>query len=869
MEIITSHMNADFDSLASMVAASKLHPEAKLVFLGAIGENLRHYLARHPEITPAKASRINLADIKRVILVDTNLGGHFGNFAQVFANPGIEVCLYDHHPRFQNSVKPKVEIIRSVGANTTLMVELLRRRKIPISPIEATLYAIGIYEDTGFLTFSSTTKNDMKAAAYLLDRGADLSQISDYIRHELSGEQIALLNDLMQNTQNIVIHDVQIAIAGASVENYVGEVAILAHKLRDIENADAVFVLINMENHLHLIARSRRAEVNVGELLKNFGGGGHATAASASIKDLSISQVQEKLLQLLREQIPPQKTAAQIMTSPVKTVLATATVQDAKTLLIRTNINNLPVVNTQKKLLGIINRQIVDKALSHGLENYPVAEVMHCEVETVTLQDGLDTVKQRMMERHQQFLPVLRDHKITGIITRTDLLRVLHEQFTPVPGPFAPESLHKKNMKGLLRERICPPILDVLLLAGEVADELGFGIYVVGGAVRDMLLRKENLDVDVVVENNGILFARRLADKVKGHFRSHEKFGTAVVVFPSGFKLDVATARTEYYQHPAALPIVEQSSIKQDLFRRDFTINALAIKINAGEFGDLLDYFGGQQDMKNGVIRVLHSLSLVEDPTRVFRAIRFEQRFGFHIGKHTLTLIKSAVKKDICAILDSSRLLNELSLIFQENEVCKAIARMQEFDLLKYIHPRLKLSAKDLAIFTQIKTVLDWYNLLFLHRSAERWILFLLGFADFLTLEECRELNQRLGLTNRYAQLVIKSHQLVKTTLHQLQRQKDMFPSRIYILLHTVLLDILLLILAKSQAPLARQRLSLYLTKLQHKHTLIGGWELKEMGFPPGPIFSQIKEELLHARLDGKIKSKEDELNYVRERFKA
>ena len=188
---------------------------------------------------------------------------------------------------------------------------------------------------------------------------------------------------------------------------------------------------------------------------------------------------------------------------------------------------------------------------------------------------------------------------------------------------------------------------------------MDFHAYLVGGFVRDLILRNDNLDVDVVIEGDAIAFAREMSKRLL-KISVHKEFGTAKVLFPDGFKVDVATASLEYYKAPAALPIVEHSSLKLDLYRRDFTINTLAISLNTNTFGELIDFFGAQLDIKEKSIRVLHSLSFVEDPTRVFRAVRFEQRFGFQIGKFTLNLIKNAVKMGFLTKIKGARLWREL-----------------------------------------------------------------------------------------------------------------------------------------------------------------------------------------------------------------
>ena len=256
------------------------------------------------------------------------------------------------------------------------------------------------------------------------------------------------------------------------------------------------------------------------------------------------------------------------------------------------------------------------------------------------------------------------------------------------------------------------------MAVGRVADSLGYNAYAVGGFVRDILLYQKNLDTDVVIEGDGIGFARALTASLGGRVRAHEKFRTAVVILPDGRKIDVATARLEYYESPGALPSVETGSIKLDLYRRDFTINTLAIRLNPRGFGTLIDFFGGQKDLKARVVRVLHNLSFVEDPTRVFRAIRFEQRFGFKIGKLTSGLIENAVRMDFFKALSGRRLFSELRQILEEDKPVMALRRLNEYSLLKMLHPGIVYNATLEDLLTSVEKVLTWYHLLFLEDST-------------------------------------------------------------------------------------------------------------------------------------------------------
>ncbi len=326
--------------------------------------------------------------------------------------------------------------------------------------------------------------------------------------------------------------------------------------------------------------------------------------------------------------------------------------------------------------------------------------------------------------------------------------------------------------------------MEILRNLGKSADDLGFNAYAVGGFVRDLWLRRDNFDIDVVVEGDGIAFARHLERTVGVHVRSHEKFGTAVVVYPDDFKVDIATARTEYYEYPGALPVVEGSTLKLDLYRRDFTINTLAVKLNPRVFGTLIDFFGAIRDLKERVIRVIQNLSFVEDPTRIFRAIRFEKRFDFTIGKQTEKLIKNAVKLNVFDRLAGIRLLSELELIFDEEDPYAIIERLSTFDLLKFLHPNLKISEQMETRFSKVGEVCSWYDLLFLPEPYDKRRLYLLALIWELDADERKELLARLMVGRQDQKKMIGQLDRVASAMRRLSVARELAPSEIYQILN-------------------------------------------------------------------------------------
>ncbi|MEW6599993.1 MAG: DHH family phosphoesterase, partial [Nitrospirota bacterium] len=268
MEVITTHLNADFDALASMVAAKKYYPDAVLTFPGSQEKNVRDFLATSDiSVEFRKLKDIDLQEITRLILVDVKCSDRIGRFAEVLDKEGLVIHIFDHHPSTDKDAKGHMEVIENVGATSTIFAESLQKDKIPLTPAEATLLMLGIYEETGSLIFPSTTVRDLTAAAYLLKKGANLKIVSGFIKREFGPEDIKLLNELIQNTKDYVIHDIRIKIAKAARETYIGDIAYMAHKIREIEDVDAIFLLVMMEDRVQVIARSHSPEVNVSEVL--------------------------------------------------------------------------------------------------------------------------------------------------------------------------------------------------------------------------------------------------------------------------------------------------------------------------------------------------------------------------------------------------------------------------------------------------------------------------------------------------------------------------------------------------------------------------------------------------------------------------
>ena len=428
------------------------------------------------------------------------------------------------------------------------------------------------------------------------------------------------------------------------------------------------------------------------------------------------------------------------------------------------------------------------------------------------------------------------------------------------------------NYEPLMRKQLPGYVYHSLRSIGSTGDGIGCPVFVVGGFVRDLLIGRPNLDVDIVAEGDGIAFAQVFAEARNAEVKRHQRFGTAVVTLPDGFRVDMATARTELYDHPGALPSVKSSSIKEDLRRRDFTINAMAIELNEDRFGELVDFFGGRSDLHSRMIRVLHDLSFVDDPTRIFRATRFEQRYGFYIESHTEKLLKKAVAEDYLKRITTQRLRNEILLILKEDDPFPVIRRMAHFDLMKYIHPRICMSDKLAILFDRAREVLVWWDSTSppIYVKAEPILVNLIVLLDQLDAAEAADVSERLVLRKKYTE-ALKTSKMHLPGILQRMGEAENPPSRIYETLKGLPLEVLLFAMAKvdgTQCSTSLKRsISSYLTHLRKAKPLMKGSDLRKLGYPEGPLYAEILDRTFAAQLDGLIVDKDQAMQFVRNQF--
>jgi len=607
-------------------------------------------------------------------------------------------------------------------------------------------------------------------------------------------------------------------------------------------------------------------------------------------------------------------TAQFCMSSPVHTVLSTQSLSTAQALLLRYGHTALCVVDGSGGLVGVVTRRDVEVALRHGLALMPVHTCMGAPVKAITPTASLSEMRSQMVTYDLGRLPVVSEGDLVGIVTRSDLLRQMgatagQEQYSSGCDLAEPPSLDV--LYAQLKSRIAA-IWPALMLIADTAKAQGWTVYLVGGAVRDLLLnclgRSYPLtDIDLVVDGAETGAGATLAEIIESTYpqvtaQVYGEFQTATLTWPTdaegtatgefsaiasttsgspqtAFSIDIVTARTEYYAYPAANPKVEVSTIHQDLYRRDFTINAIALRLEAettegtdASTGRLLDFFGGWEDLQRGRMRVIHPNSFIEDPTRIFRAVRFAVRLGFEIEARTEELISYAVQSGIYAKLQASerkipalqsRLAAELKYVLSSDQWVQSLTELNRLGALVCVHRDMTISP---ATWRQLQRMARWQPKFAADQPL--WLLLLSLLIAQLPATECDPCAERprdrvtatlnLGLPTQ--QRLKNLHQWEATLLEQLPQAQR--PSQVFDCLRSYGQFELLLIAARHPYTLG-PHIWHHIVHLSRMLPLINGATLKRLGYQPGPQFRKILTAVRQRTLDGDLHTAQSAEDYV------
>jgi tRNA nucleotidyltransferase (CCA-adding enzyme) len=844
-EVIATHSNTDFDAFAAMLAARRLYPDAVVCVSGGLNRNVREFYRLHAdELDVVEASRLELDAIRRLIVVETTSASRLGELEEVAVDPNVETVVFDHHAgELPEWLKPENAVISQDGALTTTLVGVIAERELLVTPLEATAFALGIHEDTGSLTYPTATQRDADALAWCLRHGARQNLLASFLHTPLGEDERELLAELMKALESERVAGVEVLVTAVAWPRHVDGVSNLAHKIADLTDARALVLLVEMDDRVFCVTRSRTPAIDAAAIARGLGGGGHREAASAMFRG-RLDEARAALSDALESAAGEPLTAGRIMSRPARSVAPDEAVSRAMVACQRYAQSGILVVDGEE-LVGAVSREDLDKAIAHGLSHAPVKGIMSSRVARVDKDSPLGDVQEALAGTPDGRVAVLEGGQLVGVVTRSDLLRALGERLEEDAEP----GVSLADELGRLSD--LAPVFEAIAAASEHYD----GVYLVGGTVRDILLGEPNFDVDVAVEGDAIGLARTVADTLGGRVRAHSKFGTAVVVYGDDQRIDVVTARTEFYDAPAALPSVEHATIREDLFRRDFTINAMAVSLKGEDFGRLVDPFDGRRDLEAKTIRVLHNLSFIDDPTRIFRAIRYESRYGFRMDEHTQRLARGTIEMGLVGDLSSARLRDELIALLEEGDAGASILRLAELGAGAAIHPHLAADAEAVELLERLSELDARYG-----TGIPRWRLAVEALARRLPPDEIYDWLRRLKVQRRDAERIAWAV-TVGPRLVERTRAEQLEPAEIVALAEPYAPDAPLFALALDDPP----QLHEYFERLRDVTLEVSGTDLAKLGVGESPQVGEILAELRRRKLNGQLDGRESELAAARE----
>ena len=782
-KILLAPPNADLDALSSLYGLSLLEKDAKLFYTSFSPKAKKLFEDIKDRFNILKS----LEGLENIHIFTVDYSSIDFVFGLLKKEKIKKITLFDHHIRHIEK-EPLVEayIDETLGACTTLIIEYIIKKQIPISKEDASILLCGIYDDTNYFSIKDISPRDFEAASYLIKKGADIEFVNKYVKSYISLKDVIHVEEYLKSLEILNINGKKIGfiVLDTTQESIIDNLK----DLKELEDLDAYFIIMSSSINTYVVARSKTIDVE--SILSKLGGGGHTLASGLKLNFVSSKKLKSIILELLKEE-NPKITLKDIMTKHPLTLKKDMSVEEAFYTLSNFKISKAPVLDENEHVMGAITKKVSAKALDISKKS-KVQELL-VSIPLLKEDDFIWEAEKVFLEN--PLVPMIgvldKEGKLVGIITKSDLIR----------------HITGDEEQKISTKRINTPsyMMDIIMDIKSVIPK-GEKLYLVGGVVRDIILNRPSYDIDFVFEGDIDL----LEQSLKSHgIKTHRFLGFNSVHFKyKGFKIEISSTRREYYEMAGAYPVVSKASLKEDLFRRDFTINTLLLSLDEEDFGTVIDYFGALNDIKNKIIRVLHPLSFIEDPVRILRAIRFEAKLNFKLSKDTKRLLEETLQKGMLKYAPKGRIFNELKIALQEKEFENIFETYKKYGIIEslfeykpdYIY--IEEKSKNLKMFS------DWYLLEYKTPFKEAsWIFFWLLVKNAPSLEEILKGISAPAFVYKFVEINIKH------IISEILKAKK--PSELYIILKPFSLEELALFATEGNVDVMN-RIVKYLSHLKN-----------------------------------------------------
>ena len=860
--VILGHAGADFDCVASMAGLSRLYAGAVPVLPGSLEPNVEEFLRLYEgrfRFVRMPAPTLLKEDIGTVILADTIVASRLGEYKEVLSLPGVRLVAYDHHePNSASLAHIDEGHIRKCGATTSLVTAALREQLVPVNPDEATLLALGIYEDTGSLLFPETTAFDVEQAAYLLKAGASLSMVARYGTTYLAPEQQTALENALNSAQVRTVAGAQIVFAIVHAERNVGNLSVIVHRLAQIIKAEALFLIYQTPQALYVLGRSDRL-LNVAELLAPLGGAGRIHAAASILRDgTSAETAQEHIVSAIAARHTQwRQVVRDIMTPHPATVSQDRSAEEALHMMVNLGFSVLPV-ERDGRIVGVVSKKALEKTSLTRLRQKPVHYFLNTRMPAVAITATVEELIQAFGTYNTGLLLVMDQDCLLGVVSRSDILRYLNSTAHPqsVVGTPGVRVIACSDLDRLGGSNTSAALARI----GQIGDAEENRAYLVGGSVRDVLLDRPPNDFDIVTEKDVSGVAAAVAKSFDTNVISYGRFMTHKIRIQER-EYDFAAARLEYYDFPGSLPTVAPASLMKDLLRRDFTVNTLAMSLSESDFGTVVDATGGLRDLETRTIRMTYPDSFIEDPARILRAVSVQTRLGFGLEDDTRKKAREALDLGLLNVRRNKRAQDEFKELLLGSRSVACIKALCLFGCgligLPLVPPRA-------TKFRLLSALQESPHATRGELDTPPWVAPLLVWLGNIPSGELQEILKDFGLNDRQAS-ACRSWQHRERTLRHLFEQGTCKVSTAAEALGGIPLPVLSILearLAGLETTGPRDLLMTVLSRMDEP-PLVSGKDVVSLGIPEGRQVGLLLDQVRRLQLDGTIGSREKAVAYL------
>jgi tRNA nucleotidyltransferase (CCA-adding enzyme) len=845
-----------------MAGLSRLYAGSVAVLPTSLEPNVEEFLRlyegrfRFVRIPPATLLK---EDIETIVLADTIVASRLGDYAGLLDRKGARLIAYDHHEPSSASLQHIDEgHIQKCGATASLVTAALREQFVPVNPDEATLLALGIYEDTGSLLFPETDAFDVEQAAYLLKAGASLSMVARFVTTYLVPKQQAALENALTSVSVQTIAGAQIAFATVRAPRNVGNLSVIVHRLSQIVRADAIFLLYQTPEALYVLGRSDRF-LNVAELLAPLGGAGRVHAAASILRDgTSAETAQERIVETIAaRRAQRRQVVREIMTPDPVVIPDDRGAAEALQMMVNLGFSVLPV-QCNGTIAGIVAKKTLEKTSLARLQQKPVRYFLNTHLPVVSPMATAEELIQAFGAYGTGLLLVMEDERLVGVVSRSDVLRYLNRTSRPqaVVGAAGTQKISRTDLDRLGGVGTAETLAQI----GRIGETAGNPSYLVGGSVRDVLLGVPPKDFDVVTEKDVSGVATAVAHAFGTEVISYGRFMTHKVHI-GGREYDFAGARLEYYDFPGSLPTVAPAPLMKDLLRRDFTINALAMSLASSDFGTVLDATGGLSDLKSRIVRMTYPDSFIEDPARILRAVATEARLGFILEEGTRAKAHEALELGLLNVRRNKRAQDEFKEMLSAGNAVACVEGLSSLGCSLLGLPLVRPRSSKLRLLEELdRSRLECQQGL----EAPSWVAPLLVWLGDVPADELREILKDFGMSDRLAS-ACRSWQRKERTLRRLLEPEARKASLIAERLRGLPAPIFCILQARL-AGLGRTEQRQYLQQVlirSQEPALLSGEDVVGLGVREGPQVGRLLGEVRRLQLDGVLRSREEALAYL------